>query len=92
MLTGRDDELDTLTALQLGADDYLTKPFRPRELRARIGAMLRRPRNPHRLEVLTTATETALEASDQVNALLEHNGLALDLGLERLPSLMKSWV
>ncbi|OUM40051.1 response regulator transcription factor [Arthrobacter sedimenti] len=44
MLTSRGDELDTLTALQLGADDYLTKPFRPRELRARIAAMLRRPR------------------------------------------------
>ena len=39
MLTSRGDELDTLTALQSGADDYLTKPFRPRELRARIAAM-----------------------------------------------------
>lgn len=44
MLTGHDEESDTLVALQSGADDYLTKPFRPRELRARIGAMLRRPR------------------------------------------------
>lgn len=44
MLTARDEEPDTLLALQSGADDYLTKPFRPRELRARIGAMMRRPR------------------------------------------------
>ena len=44
MLTGRDEELDTITALQGGADDYITKPFRPRELRARISAMMRRPR------------------------------------------------
>jgi len=44
MLTARDDELDTLLGLETGADDYLTKPFRPRELRARVGAMLRRPR------------------------------------------------
>lgn len=44
MLTGRVDEMDTLIGLETGADDYLTKPFRPRELRARIGAMLRRPR------------------------------------------------
>ncbi|MFC7401057.1 response regulator transcription factor [Citricoccus sp. GCM10030269] len=45
MLSGRDDEIDMLTGLQVGADDYLTKPFRPRELRARIAAMLRRPRS-----------------------------------------------
>ena len=44
MLSGRDEELDTITALQGGADDYLVKPFRPRELRARIAAMMRRPR------------------------------------------------
>ena len=44
MLSGRDEELDTITALQGGADDYLVKPFRPRELRARISAMMRRPR------------------------------------------------
>ncbi|POH74922.1 response regulator transcription factor [Arthrobacter glacialis] len=44
MLTGRADEMDTLLGLETGADDYLTKPFRPRELRARISAMMRRPR------------------------------------------------
>lgn len=44
MLTGRADEMDTLMGLESGADDYLTKPFRPRELRARISAMMRRPR------------------------------------------------
>lgn len=44
MLTARTEELDTLIGLESGADDYLTKPFRPRELRARIAAMMRRPR------------------------------------------------
>jgi DNA-binding response OmpR family regulator len=42
MLTARDDELDKLVGLELGADDYLTKPFSPRELVARVRAVLRR--------------------------------------------------
>lgn len=44
MLTARDGELDTVLGLTVGADDYVTKPFSPRELVARIRAMLRRPR------------------------------------------------
>ncbi|MFM6974660.1 MAG: response regulator transcription factor [Agromyces sp.] len=44
LLTARSEEIDVLQGLEAGADDYLTKPFRPRELRARIEAMMRRPR------------------------------------------------
>ncbi len=44
MLTARSDEVDKLIGLSVGADDYVTKPFSPRELVARIRAMLRRPR------------------------------------------------
>ncbi|ORB62796.1 response regulator transcription factor [Mycolicibacterium tusciae] len=44
MLTARDTEMDTIVGLTVGADDYVVKPFSPRELVARIRAMLRRPR------------------------------------------------
>ncbi len=44
ILTARDTEVDTIVGLSVGADDYVTKPFSPRELVARIRAMLRRPR------------------------------------------------
>lgn len=42
MVTARDDDIDKILGLELGADDYLTKPFNPRELVARIRAVLRR--------------------------------------------------
>ncbi len=42
MLTARDEEVDRITGLELGADDYVTKPFSPRELVARVRAVLRR--------------------------------------------------
>jgi DNA-binding response OmpR family regulator len=44
MLTSRTDEIDRVVGLSVGADDYVTKPFSPRELVARIEAMMRRPR------------------------------------------------
>jgi len=44
MLTARSEEVDTLIGLSVGADDYMTKPFSPRELMARVQAMLRRPK------------------------------------------------
>jgi DNA-binding response OmpR family regulator len=45
MVTSRADEVDRVVGLEVGADDYLTKPFSPRELVARVRAMLRRPRS-----------------------------------------------
>lgn len=74
MLTARTEELDTLIGLESGADDYLTKPFRPRELRARIAAMMRRPR------VLPDAAENdALTGGppDPKTGHYNHNGLDL---------------
>lgn len=80
MLTARADEIDTLQGLQAGADDYVTKPFRPRELRARIEAMLRRPRTfglpdlPAGVEA--TVPNTPAPAPDEAGW-LEHKGLRL---------------
>ncbi|MCB9410805.1 response regulator transcription factor [Mycolicibacterium sp.] len=58
MLTARDTEVDTIVGLSVGADDYVTKPFSPRELVARVRAMLRRPRSA---SVPTAQPDTELE-------------------------------
>src|SRR5213595_3512650 len=53
MLTARDEEPDRVAGLELGADDYVSKPFSPRELSARIKAILRRSESRNEEEVLT---------------------------------------
>jgi two-component system phosphate regulon response regulator OmpR len=52
MLTGRGDMMDRVIGLELGADDYLPKPFEPRELLARLKAILRRDRGQRKTDVL----------------------------------------
>jgi len=49
MVTARDDDIDKILGLELGADDYLTKPFNPRELVARVRAVLRRGAPPQQM-------------------------------------------
>ena len=61
LLTARDEEMDRIVGLTVGADDYLTKPFSPRELVARIHALLRRRR-----PAPTTEEPSALRAADLV--------------------------
>ena len=74
MLSARTEEIDALQGLEAGADDYVAKPFRPRELRARIDAMLRRPR--HLVAVPATAGPTA--PSPSMDTWVEHNGVRLN--------------
>ncbi len=56
MVTAKAEEVDKLVGLAVGADDYLTKPFSPRELAARIGVLLRRPRHDATAAAASSAT------------------------------------
>jgi len=73
MLTGRKDEADRVMGLELGADDYLTKPFSPRELLARIRALLRRSR----------AQQTVADGLQKIRA-YRFAGFELNVRLRRL--------
>jgi len=73
MLTGLKDEADRVMGLELGADDYLTKPFSPRELLARIRALLRR----------TRAQETVADGLQKIRA-YRFAGWELSVRLRRL--------
>ena len=77
MLTGRDDEVDKLLGFRLGADDYMTKPFSPRELAARVSALIGRSRSRSaepqaaarivgdvRIDIDTRSVEVADEATE----------------------------
>ena len=75
ILTGRKDEADRVMGLELGADDYLTKPFSPRELLARIRALLRR----------TRAHETVADGLSRIRA-YRFAGWELNVRLRRLKS------
>ena len=65
MLTARDDELDKVLGLELGADDYITKPFSIREFRSRVRALLRRA--------------TAPRSDAQEDEVIEADGLKIDV-------------
>ena len=66
MLTTKGEEVDKIVGLELGADDYIVKPFSPREVVARIKAILRR-------------TENHATGEDSGKNVIQHNGLMIDL-------------
>jgi two-component system alkaline phosphatase synthesis response regulator PhoP len=61
MLSGRSDESDKLVGLELGADDYVTKPFSPKELVARVRAVLRRVERPAPASDIIRAADVTLD-------------------------------
>jgi DNA-binding response OmpR family regulator len=76
MLTARVDESDRLRGFEIGADDYMTKPFSPRELVARVSSVLRRARyDPDRASTFTVADLSL----DGAKMRVEQNGAAIDL-------------
>ncbi|MET0861713.1 MAG: response regulator transcription factor [Microbacterium sp.] len=75
MLSARTEEIDALQGLESGADDYVAKPFRPRELRARIDAMLRRPR--HHIDAALVQDEPDGNPAD-AEVWLAHQGVRLN--------------
>jgi DNA-binding response OmpR family regulator len=67
-VTARDDEVDRIVGLELGADDYLTKPFSPRELVARLKSILRRHDGPGQSQTLTSGAVTLFPERRRVEA------------------------
>lgn len=75
MLTARGDEADIVTGLELGADDYVTKPFSPRVLLARLKAVFRRGREVEHLDVYTAHDIALNSTTHEVRA----KGVQVDL-------------
>ena len=71
MLTAKDDEVDKVVGLDLGADDYMTKPFKMRELLARIRAVLRR-------------TDSVEKVADEPGTIIRVHGLEIDSSRHRV--------
>ena len=82
IVTARDEEIDRITGLELGADDYVTKPFSPRELVARVRAVLRRA-EPEEGEDLVTVGDIVLEHAGRTVSVagseVELTGMEFDL-------------
>ena len=83
MLTAKSDEIDKVVGLEVGADDYVTKPFGRRELLARVRALLRRAEYPHPDDARQSAQESAQEVRP-ANRELVAGPLRIDLAGRRV--------
>jgi DNA-binding response OmpR family regulator len=79
MLTARDDELDKVVGLELGADDYITKPFSIREFRSRVRALLRRASAPRHQPPGEEVIEAEGLTIDPSRRLVELDGRSVQL-------------
>ncbi|MDS4042528.1 MAG: two-component system response regulator CreB [Candidatus Competibacter sp.] len=81
ILSARNAELDRVLGLELGADDYVAKPFSPRELAARVKAILKRAARPTRAEAtdIEQGSEETWFAVDETRATIRFHGRSLDL-------------
>jgi two-component system response regulator RegX3 len=79
MVTARDGEIDKVVGLEIGADDYVTKPYSPRELVARIRAVLRRRTEPEELTPATLEAGPVRMDVDRHTVTVNGEGIALPL-------------
>lgn len=84
MLSARGEDLDRIIGLEVGADDYLPKPFNPRELLARIRAVLRRVVQPDASAITAPVTSPSPATQLRPANILEQAGFRMDLDVHRL--------